>query len=398
MLIPNLRRYLDYPHTASIACPKPALFFNGSKDKLFPIEGVRDAYQTMRTVWDSQHAGDRLVTKIWDEKHFFNKEMQEGLINTYKESGFFPEWASPGHRGCMVGNNSASILVDAYMKGVKVDDIKTLYEGLIHGTENVHPEVSSTGRLGYEYYNKLGYIPYDVKINENAARTLEYAYDDWCIYQLAKELKRPKKEINLFAERIQRMFRMVRDLLHTENENDFNKLFSRIEKYENISDNMEVEIANYLTLVSEGRLSSESKVQIRGMLREVTEIESIGDSCYNLARTINRKRRGNEDFTSAQYEHITQMFQLTDDALTQMIALVKDVHQQVDVNKSFNIETEINNYRNQLKIQNVIDVNEKKYDYQMGVHYMDIIAECEKLGDYAVNVVEAHRDVKEKKA
>ena len=207
-----------------------------------------------------------------------------------------------------------------------------------------------------------------------------------------------RKEINLFAERIQRMFRMVRDLLHTENENDFNKLFSRIEKYENISDNMEVEIANYLTQVSEGRLSSESKLQIRGMLREVTEIESIGDSCYNLARTINRKRRGNEDFTGAQYEHITQMFQLTDDALTQMIALVKDVHQQVDVNKSFNIETEINNYRNQLKNQNVIDVNEKKYDYQMGVHYMDIIAECEKLGDYAVNVVEAHRDVKEKKA
>ena len=124
-----------------------------------------------------------------------NKEMQEGLINTYKESGFFPEWASPGHRGCMVGNNSASVLVDAYMKGVKVDDIKTLYEGLLHGTENVHSEVSSTGRLGHEYYNKLGYVPYDVKINENAARTLEYAYDDWCIYKLAKELKRTKKEI-----------------------------------------------------------------------------------------------------------------------------------------------------------------------------------------------------------
>lgn len=130
-----------------------------------------------------------------------NKEIQEGLVNTYKESGFFPEWASPGHRGCMVGNNSASVLVDAYMKGVKVDDLKTLYEGLLHGTKNVHPEVSSTGRLGYEYYNKLGYVPCDVKIHENAARTLEYAYDDWCIYQLAKELKRPKKEIKLFAER-----------------------------------------------------------------------------------------------------------------------------------------------------------------------------------------------------
>jgi len=130
-----------------------------------------------------------------------NQEMQEGLINTYKESGFFPEWASPGHRGCMIGNNSASVLVDAYLKGVKVDDVKTLYEGLIHGTENVHPEVSSTGRLGYEYYNKLGYVPYDVKINENAARTLEYAYNDWCIYQLAKALNRPKKEQKLFAQR-----------------------------------------------------------------------------------------------------------------------------------------------------------------------------------------------------
>lgn len=130
-----------------------------------------------------------------------NKEMQEGLINTYKESGFFPEWASPGHRGSMVGNNSASVLVDAYMKGVKVEDLKTLYEGLIHGTENVHPKVSSIGRLGYEYYNELGYVPYDVKINENAARTLEYAYDDWCIYKLAKDLKRPKKEIDLFAKR-----------------------------------------------------------------------------------------------------------------------------------------------------------------------------------------------------
>ena len=130
-----------------------------------------------------------------------NKEMQVGLINTYKESGFFPEWASPGHRGCMVGNNSASILVDAYMKGVKVDDLETMYKGLIHGTENVHPTVSSTGRLGHEYYNKLGYVPYDVKINENAARTLEYAYNDWCIYQIAKELGRPKKELDLYAKR-----------------------------------------------------------------------------------------------------------------------------------------------------------------------------------------------------
>lgn len=130
-----------------------------------------------------------------------SKEMQEGLINAYKESGFFPEWASPGHRGCMVGNNSASVLVDAYLKGIRVDDVKTLYEGLIHGTEHVHPTVSSTGRLGHEYYNTLGYVPYDVNINENAARTLEYAYNDWCIYQIAKALGRPKKELDLYAKR-----------------------------------------------------------------------------------------------------------------------------------------------------------------------------------------------------
>lgn len=130
-----------------------------------------------------------------------NGQIQEGLINTYKESGFFPEWASPGHRGCMVGNNSASVLVDAYMKGVKVKDLETLYLGLLNGADSVHPTVSSTGRLGHEYYNTLGYVPYDVKINESAARTLEYAYNDWCIYTIAKELGRPQAEIDLFRSR-----------------------------------------------------------------------------------------------------------------------------------------------------------------------------------------------------
>ena len=208
-----------------------------------------------------------------------------------------------------------------------------------------------------------------------------------------------RKEIHLFAERTHRMFGMVQDLMHTEKDDDFNKLFSRVEKYENISDNMELEIANYLNQVSEGRLSSESKLQIRAMLREVTEIESIGDSCYNLARTINRKRQTNQDFTEKQYEHIHFMMKLTDDALAQMIVVVeKPEHQSIDINKSFNIENEINNYRNQLKNQNILDVNNKEYDYQMGVYDMDIIAECEKLGDYVVNVVEASSDVKEKKA
>ena len=206
-----------------------------------------------------------------------------------------------------------------------------------------------------------------------------------------------RKEINLFAERTSRMFGMVKELLHITNENEFNKLFSRIEKYENISDNMELEIANYLNKVSEGRLSAESKYEIRGMLREVTEIESIGDSCYNLARTINRKRNGNQDFTEKQYEHIHQMMQLTEDALAQMVAVVEDEDRVVDVNKTFNLENEMNNYRTELKNRNVVDVNNKQYDYQMGVHYMDLILECEKLGDYVVNVVEARSNVKEKK-
>lgn len=206
------------------------------------------------------------------------------------------------------------------------------------------------------------------------------------------------KEIHLFAERTHRMYGMVQDLLHTEKDEEFNKLFARIEKYENISDNMEIEIANYLNQVSEGRLSSESKLQIRAMLREVTEIESIGDSCYNLARTINRKRQANIDFTEKQYEHIHLMMKLTNDALVQMISVVeKEEHKGIDLNKSYNIESEINNYRNQLKNQNILDVNNKEYDYQMGVYYMDLIAECEKLGDYVINVVEAGTDAKERK-
>ena len=150
--------------------------------------------------WDTFRALFPLLNLIYPS---VNKEIQEGLVNTYKESGFLPEWASPGHRSIMVGNNSASVVADAYLKGLRGYDIDLLYEGMLHGTENVHPEVSSTGRLGHEYYNSLGYVPYDAGINENAARTLEYAYADWTIYKLAKELKRPQEEIDLFAKRSQ---------------------------------------------------------------------------------------------------------------------------------------------------------------------------------------------------
>lgn len=196
-----------------------------------------------------------------------------------------------------------------------------------------------------------------------------------------------QKEINNFAVRSQKMFGLVRTLMHTEKQSDFNKLFARIEKYEGICDNMEVEIANYLNKVSEGRLSDDTKQKIRIMLREITEIESIGDSCFNLARTINHCYTEKKTLTEGQLDHVHQMFDLTDKALSQMMIVLKDRHR--DVNSTYNIENEINNFRTQLKTQNIIDVNDQKYDYQLGVHYMDIILECEKLGDYVVNVVEA---------
>lgn len=198
-----------------------------------------------------------------------------------------------------------------------------------------------------------------------------------------------QKEIQSFAERIQRMFTMVRELLGVKDDAAFTKLYARIEKYESISDNMEIEIANYLNDVSDAHLSDETKAKIRAMLREISEIESIGDSCYNIARTINRKMKGKEDFTEQQYEHLHQMFELTDDSLTQMNVLLTGRRENCDANRSFNIENEINNYRNQLKSQNINDVNDHKYDYAIGTMYMDMISECEKLGDYVVNVVEA---------
>ena len=148
--------------------------------------------------WDTFRALFPLLNFLYPE---INQKMQEGLINTYKESNFFPEWASPGHRDCMVGNNSASILADAYLQGIKVKEPDVLWEGITYTANNVHPRIRSTGRLGYQYYNRLGYVPCDVNINESAARTLEYAYNDWCIYQLGKTLGKPEEEIKVYAER-----------------------------------------------------------------------------------------------------------------------------------------------------------------------------------------------------
>ncbi len=215
-----------------------------------------------------------------------------------------------------------------------------------------------------------------------------------------------QKEIQAFSNRMQRMFGMVRELLTLSSSasnkkdnraGDFNKLYTRIEKYEGISDNMELEIAKYLESVSDAHLSDDTKAKIRAMLREISELESIGDACFNMARTISRKYNGKEDhFIEKQYDHLHQMMELTDQSLTEMNRLMGGRRESYDVNRTFNIEHEINNYRNQLKSQNISDINNHQYTYAVGTIYMDLINECEKLGDYVVNVVEARMGTRQK--
>ena len=198
------------------------------------------------------------------------------------------------------------------------------------------------------------------------------------------------KEISLFAERTSRMLGMVRELFYEKNEEAFLKTYARVEKYESISDRMEIEIANYLTQVSEGRLSSESKEEIRIMLRAVSEIESIADSWNNMARSIKRRNEFKSVFTDSQNKHLDHMFDLVSQALTRMTYILSKneaIHE--DINPSYNIENEINNYRNQLKSRNIEDINNKEYQYQDGVYYMDLVSESEKLADYVLNVVQA---------
>ena len=199
-----------------------------------------------------------------------------------------------------------------------------------------------------------------------------------------------QKEIRSFAERCQKMFGFVPELLQMKDEMEFNKLFARIEKYENITDAREMEIAGYLNKVSEGRLSDASKAQIQKMLRQISELESIGDSVYNLGRTLNRHRMHcQEAFTADQTQHMLTMMQLVDGALTEMLKRIDLPTTKTGIKTSLNIEHEINNFRTQLKNQNLHDVNSGRYDYQLGVFYVDFISECEKLGDYVMNVVQA---------
>lgn len=198
------------------------------------------------------------------------------------------------------------------------------------------------------------------------------------------------KELKVYSNRTEKMFKQVRKLYYETNENEFVKKFSRIQKYENISDRMELEIASYLTKVADGRLSEESKHQLQTMLRVVSEIESVSDGCYNLARNILRKREDKSVYTKDMDENIDLMMNLVEGAIHQMSDSMENNHISTDeFNRSVNIEHEINNFRNQLKLQNISDVEAKKYEYQASVTYMDIIVECEKTGDYIINVVEA---------
>lgn len=204
-------------------------------------------------------------------------------------------------------------------------------------------------------------------------------------------LMQASREVSLFAERCHRMFGMVGQLLHTEKEEDFVGLYSRIEKYEAITDRMEVEIADYLRKVGEGRLSDASKAQMQQMLRQVDELESIGDSCYHLARTLRSKRENSrEDFTPEQYEHIREMMSLTDTSLSNMENLLEPAHRPTEEDQTYshNLENEINNYRTDLRARNLQDIDAGRYTYQLGVFYTDFICECEKLADYVINVVE----------
>lgn len=202
------------------------------------------------------------------------------------------------------------------------------------------------------------------------------------------------KEIHAYAEFTQHMFGMVRDLLTIKEDDAFEQLFDRIDKYEDRSDDMEVEIAKYLDQVSDAHLSDDTKEKVRQMLREISEIESIGDSCLHIARTIGRRCAAKEEFTEAQLDNINQMFELVDDALTQMGAVLVKHKNEVNVDRSFTMENQINNYRSQLRTQNITDVNDHKYTYTIGTMYMDIIQECERLGDFIINVVQARMCMK----
>ena len=206
-----------------------------------------------------------------------------------------------------------------------------------------------------------------------------------------------KKEIDLFSDRMRKMFGITANLTEITEDKEFSKQFARVEKYETISDNMELEIARFLNLVSEGRLSSESKLRIRDMLRQISEIESIGDSCYHLAKEISGNRDKKRIFNEKQQGHIKAMFELCDEAIENMQKILEGDRNSKVIRESYNLENEINHYRTQLKNQNVLDVNNGVYSYEIGTQYLNIVCECEKLCDYVINIVDICIHANEKK-
>lgn len=209
--IDNLRTFYSCLYR-SVLFPRDLseLTEDGRRVHYSPYDGqVHDGYLFGDTgFWDTFRSLFALVDLIYPEQA---SHMQEGLVNTWKESGFLPEWASPGHRGCMVGNNSASVVAEAYLKGIRGYDAEALWDAVVHGAHSVHPQVSSTGRLGWEYYDSLGYVPCNVGINESAARTLEYAYDDWCIARFGKALGKPEEETAPYEKAAQNYRNLYRE-------------------------------------------------------------------------------------------------------------------------------------------------------------------------------------------
>ncbi len=200
-----------------------------------------------------------------------------------------------------------------------------------------------------------------------------------------------QKEIVVYGERVKRMVDMAKELIHTDAKDDnFSQIYSRLEKYEDISDRMEIEIGNYLNKVAEGRLSPEGKKRIAGMLRVISEIESIADSCFNVAKTLTRKNQNNVTFADAQLKEIDRMWAMVTEAVNNMLDILREMETPEDskIIKAYNKEREINNFRNQLRDSNITNINNKEYGYQEGIFYMDLIGEAEKLGDFALNVVE----------
>ena len=201
-----------------------------------------------------------------------------------------------------------------------------------------------------------------------------------------------EKELYVFGERVQRMLTMARDLVHTHEESeDFVKLYSRLEKYEDISDRMEIEIAHYLNRCAEGRLSNEGKRHIAGMLHIVSEMESIADCCMGVGKILLRKQQSKTEFTDNIYHNLDAMFDLVDAAMSNMLLLLNNIEdvRVADINASYNKEREINNLRNVLRNGNVENINDKQYEYQSGIYYMDLVSDIEKMGDYIVNVVDS---------